>query len=481
MPLGWTGWRGWDGHCTFLGQKLGALVLSVARRFGARYINGDTLVKATIVEFAREKLLSTTKSPRLYDMDEAFVCLATRMPFDFDATNENAMRKQAMLVEKHMRLCLRVMPDIYSLETEAPSEPLLAEAAYETMLFTNLKPACVLSRYMATSGLSVGDRAEQVAVLLWLQAMDAARSRQGHSPTVVPLIGLLEEFFPEDADFRKSIPACSRPGENIALSEQFSESKVWFNHFVKVEDYSVLNREFLWRFVLRGAAILCANNQAGCDIVIPFVYRAGKLGKMNISAIIVQVKNDRRYSTKPKVSLFDDMNPFELNIFDVEDESKPLPIIRVVMALAAAGSAVHAREDRTSVQPQARGSLGPRPSKVAALQKIHTLATAQRSEAPKKKKVKPLTFTAYDFWFAGAKATTFGQIQEDDESAYDHILRVSRRQATKPGKNDVLQQQRLRLRAAKSAAKDHWLIVKDGAEEASVEFDPDAEYEEEDA
>ena len=91
--------------------------------------------------------------------------------------------------------------------------------------------------------------------------------------------------------------------------------------------------------IAREAAILCDNNQVGVDIVIPFTYHDGKLGRRNVSAILIQVKNDRKFSTTPRHWLFDVMNPFFVGLFNHSDD-EPLPVIRMVFALASVKSGV---------------------------------------------------------------------------------------------------------------------------------------------
>jgi hypothetical protein len=51
---------------------------------------------------------------------------------------------------------------------------------------------------------------------------------------------------------------------------------------------------------IRLDAILCANNQRGIDVLIPVVYRDAELGHLNITVIIVQVKNDKTFTAAPK-------------------------------------------------------------------------------------------------------------------------------------------------------------------------------------
>lgn len=57
----------------------------------------------------------------------------------------------------------------------------------------------------------------------------------------------------------------------------------------------------MWVFFTRGAAVQCHDNQEGVDIVIPVVLDSAKpLGRYNMSAILLQVKN-RRTGTKVNI------------------------------------------------------------------------------------------------------------------------------------------------------------------------------------
>ncbi|KAF8689160.1 hypothetical protein AX14_003377 [Amanita brunnescens Koide BX004] len=147
--------------------------------------------------------------------------------------------------------------------------------------------------------------------------------------------------------------------------------------------------------IARGAAVLCANNQAGIDIVVPFTYSDAKLGRKNVSAILVQVKNDRKFSTTPIRWLFEGMNPFFVGLFDRSDE--PLPVIRMVFALSSAKTGV------TILEPE---------------------RTRYRRKAKQKKAKKSPPYTSYDIWCAEAFAQTFTVINKAEEGVYEQLLKV---------------------------------------------------------
>src|SRR6266576_1192304 len=165
------------------------------------------------------------------------------------------------------------------------------------------------------------------------------------------------------------------------VQKTLADSKIYFNHFIKIDDPRVVNRKYLWMLIARGAAVLCANNQPGIDILVPFTYSDAMLGRRNVSAILIHVENDRRFSTTPIRWLFDGMNPFFVGVFNHSDE--PLPVIRMVFALSSAKSGV------TIMEPERAKYL-------------------RKAENKKAKKSSP--YTSYDIRSTGAFAETIAVI-----------------------------------------------------------------------
>ena len=145
--------------------------------------------------------------------------------------------------------------------------------------------------------------------------------------------------------------------------------------------------------IARGAAVLCADCQRGIDIVIPFTYDDPKLGRRNISAVLIQVKNDAKYSSTPYHYLFDGMSPFSIGLYDKND-SDLHPVIRMVFALSTL-------EIGVSIIEQS-GSHHPRQAKVSSTS----------------------TYTAYDILCAGASSSTFSVINTDEKHVYQKLLKV---------------------------------------------------------
>ena len=116
----------------------------------------------------------------------------------------------------------------------------------------------------------------------------------------------------------KPARCATRAEEQRPFFEVFAASKMYFNHFIKVHDFRVINRAFLWLLIARGAAVLFADGQCGVDVLLPFLYFDNKLRRDNVSAIFIQVKNDKRFSSTPRL-LFDAMDPYFLGFFDMDE------------------------------------------------------------------------------------------------------------------------------------------------------------------
>jgi hypothetical protein len=209
----------------------------------------------------------------------------------------------------------------------------------------------------------------------------------------------------------------------------------------------------------RGAAILCANNQRAIDMLIPMVYWDNVLGRHNITVIIIQIKNDKTFTAKPKRALFETMNPYHLHIFD-KDDKHPLPIIRKVFALAAPSPAV-------VVVSNHGARRGP-------------------PRAAKKKPDAAGPFVAYDIWVAGISSVTFGVVKPTEHEVYGHLLKLSRvfPQAYEPAAYETSVNEALRreMHPGTSLQANHWayaMELDDAVTLEEVDYDDDSEDDDE--
>jgi hypothetical protein len=132
------------------------------------------------------------------------------------------------------------------------------------------------------------------------------------------------------------LPSIARPKDTkSSFATTFCDARLHFNHFIKVHQHRMIKRKFLVWFMTRGAAVLCGNSQAGIDGILPYLYRGSCLHANNVGGILWQSKAGGEFSDTPVPALFDAMDPFELGIFDREDMSDVVPLIRVVFVLGA--------------------------------------------------------------------------------------------------------------------------------------------------
>jgi len=269
----------------------------------------------------------------------------------------------------------------------------LAEAAYRCMNESNMNAVHHLAGHPDLSCIDRGRRGELVAPLLIMHAYDKAREslRRFNTKRWVPVIWFMKTLLPKSEynTFCKSLPTVWQENEEKPFEETFKDYGMWFNHVIKIEDKKMNSADYLWRFVMRGAMILCANNQGGIDIVLPVCHTERKLSPDSMTAVLIRVKNAERFKKEINKSIFDAMSPFDTGIFLKDGPVPPKPVIRLVLALSA---------------PEA-GVIFP---ERASLHQRH-----------------PNTFTAFDIWLAGLSTDTFKQIGEDVkfyEALLEHSL-----------------------------------------------------------
>lgn len=303
-----------------------------------------------------------------------------------------------------MRLALHCDVEGRFMKTISASEPLLAEAACDAMQLFSV--ANTLIHHIDFSGISPGDSGELAAAAMLMEARDASH-KISEQPVYGPLKsadrlkcdGLIKERVTTVPNFLRALltrdvcdmlpTTCRTTSDEKALEKTFADSFIYFNHFLKVEDYAVISQDHLWYIMSRGAAVICKNNQRGIDLLIPMVM-GRTLQPKTMTAILVQVKNDLSFQTRPSVSLFENMSPLALGLFKNSEES--LPVVRLVFALAS------------------------EESKVVTLSGS---ADVRRSERVKTTK----GYTAYDIWCAGIHEDTFNVIKNlSNRGAYQELL-----------------------------------------------------------
>jgi hypothetical protein len=340
------------------------------------------------MDLAKAKLLDGPIVLEAMNRAGSLACLSVRFALDFnmDGTAGDVARTQ---VERHMRLCLAATTERETFVTLAGSEPLLAEAAYELMKGTQSNPVRHLASHSDLYCVDRGRRGELVAALLIMRACDAARAASS-GQRWVSVDGFMEGLLPQ-AEYQileESFPTFYRGGEKYDFAATFRDYGIWCNHIIKVEKKTMFSADHLWKFITRGAMIMCSDNQDGVDIVIPICHTQQALSRHTVTAILVQVKNAEQYKLKIDNELFVKMNPIDLGLFPSGVDAKP--VIRIVLALASTKAGVNFPEQR---------------------------GREHHYDDP---------FTAFDVWCAGLSNDTFRHI-DDDLTSYQLLLERSLR------------------------------------------------------
>jgi hypothetical protein len=364
-----------------------------------------------------------------------------------------------------MRICLGVLLGNHTMVSTNSSEPLLAEAAYSAM--SRFKACEALEYYVRESTIGTGDHGQLIGAQIMLAAQDAARSRsvrlgQGLTCRAVSLSGFFEALFYEKTASRilSAMPSCVASNADFcALKDRFPHARIWFNHYIKVHSLDVLSRKYLWRYVSRGAALICANNQGGIDAVYIFVINSTKpVGRENVGVILTQWKNTRKISTNPHLPLFDVMDPFALGIYKRKEKNPP-PVIRIVFALAATAPCVKLIELRKEqdVVPQAKLDANVKITVVAQAQRKSVVTPASPSTKVHRNPWPP--YAAYDIWCGGASSATFACINANEDDVYNSLLKLSMRRLpaySQRGDDNTVQSVRRSMGPGDEEDAAHW-------------------------
>ncbi|CAE6428764.1 unnamed protein product [Rhizoctonia solani] len=301
-----------------------------------------------IYEFAIDKLTACGVPDD--SGDSPLAALGVRIGITFDKTNHASHPLESRLVESHLRVVYAIPEHRHFMHTGSPSEPILAEAA-SRYLNAPGKPDITtegpkwLSTQVEKGFLARGERGELAGRLLVTCAHDLALNDkvkpasfepQYHRP--VPVLDFLRALFHEDHHklILQAMPVLDRivAGQSTAspLGSAFSESYVFFSHFVLAEDSEMLDIFSLATALVRGMAIQAKDGQESIDAVIPI--HMGPLTSPilaeSTSAINLQFKN-RKMATdchvNRSITVPDEEMPVISIIFEFgATETRPQPV-----------------------------------------------------------------------------------------------------------------------------------------------------------
>ena len=411
-------------------------LIVTSTRFATRYDALQTDRENHLIKFAQQKLLCGKSILRRNNGPGILACLSVRFALEFnsDSQSRNLAREQ---VERHMRLCLAATSGFERLVTISPSEPLLAEAARDLLQHTLIDPIDHLAQHSDLHCIDRGRRGELIAAFIIMQARDqAAKGKRWMS---VP--EFMEALLPSARynALQSSMPTLWLEGEHKSFSETFEGYGMWFNHVIRVESFEMLSADNIWKFLTRGAMIVCADNQPAVDIVLPVCLVDQNLSRDTVTAIYVQVKNDLSYQRHIKQRLFHAINPFLLGLFSDFENSDSENAGPEDANLGFDSGNLGFDDENLGSEDMDLGSedmdLG---SEDGAPEGPN--ASIKRSEAPKhpiirlvfalasqkngvllpnprtRKRHHPDQFTAFDVWCAGFSRETFKHVGDNLES-----------------------------------------------------------------
>jgi hypothetical protein len=281
--------------------------------------------------------------------DQKLACLAQRLPIEFNSTTYAAQSQEMKQVEGHLRVCLKVDIGFESMMTVSASEPLLSEAAYWIMQDPAFDPPEALKLILGGFAVHKGDRGELLVMMLLTQARDSAVGPPCQFGKPKQRWTSVSTFFEhlfhlptkatsnhKDIFLAKGhvVGPSGSSGVGMVFKTRFADSKFYFNHWIKVHQWGILDLRYLLALYFRGAAVLCANSQPGIDGLMPFLLKGTEVALNNVGVCLWQSKNDASYTDEVDENLFKGMDPLSLKIFN-DNAQSDITIIRIVFALAA--------------------------------------------------------------------------------------------------------------------------------------------------
>lgn len=284
--------------------------------------------------------------------DGKLAVLCVRVGLAFNRERDDARLTEQKLVASHMRVTFTVPEHRNYIYSGYPSEPILAEAAAQLMYLNSMHNGIpdVLLNWCKNDLIPKGERGELVARLLLTKAHDHAVARlfPKDTPTYTTPI-LLVDFLIALVGESHAEKLFNMVPDNVldltTLKEsRLGSSKLNFTHWVKAGDSCAVTDEAGVAGLGRSMAWQCYDQQEAVDLVIPLLLEDEdedtKLGRDNVSAIFLQIKNRNR---PQKV----DVDAENLGFFTrhLDKEEKPRPYLTIVLNLG-----VHEQNTSSPVQ-----------------------------------------------------------------------------------------------------------------------------------
>ncbi|PPQ86745.1 hypothetical protein CVT25_012382 [Psilocybe cyanescens] len=337
------------------------------------------------------------------------------------------------MVADNMRTAFSVPTDHTSMYSGYPSEPVLAEAALDTIQMIT-SPSCQepMARLYnelsddAKEALDVGQRGENVAKIILLRAYMAAVKQE--SPDSIKndyswrngcsLITFLKQL--TATTYHRTVMK-SRPDTEVegkCLDEAFENAWVRFTHFARGTDDSAMTTSMAWVAFVRGMAMIGWPAQDSVDLHIPvLLHKDEPITEGNMSGILVQVKLRRVRSKRSAVAVDADQlgyfpGPSNLRGSSPDETYKSRPYISLVMELS--------KPVTEKLPPSLVVNVTDNRKKVESEKQI------QKTHGPLKMHYSRTSHPRYSLFFYGRSHRVYGCIPDDQstQDAYNTLLNI---------------------------------------------------------
>ncbi|KAH9916858.1 uncharacterized protein B0H18DRAFT_1123930 [Fomitopsis serialis] len=375
----------------------------------------DVGVREELIDIAARLLLNSDHLDGPSTDAQTFACLSHRLALPLVSVTPSEQRAEQEQIQHHLRICLAFDPTSGDLVSVAPSEPLLAEAAYYAMRIRSMDTPQALRAIFDAFSIGVGQQGDVVLQALLIAARDAAVGDP--LPNGLPRCPVDEKenrrLMSSTAFFRKLFKpfevAFDHEGHSYATASErhqaetirrfhadFQNCNVHFNHFISVQP-DVLRAKYLLALLARGAAPQCASHGCGVDAVLTMTDGFDATSEA-LHLVLFKTTQSRR--TEDLDGMFAAMDPYDLGIWDAgRVASKPL--VRILFA-------PFVEHDEGSFSIERRTSL-------------HGARRDDESTT-----VDP---GCYDIVVTGLSSTILGPIETKDVDSWDALLHVGSRHA----------------------------------------------------
>ncbi|KAH9481110.1 hypothetical protein JR316_0005630 [Psilocybe cubensis] len=405
------------------------------------------ITKLTGLSQVSDIFRSTNLMPRLAVLD-------TLLNLEYSPAKIQTRKLVDSMVAHHMRTAFSVPTNGMPMFSGYPSEPVLAEAALDTIQMTTSascpEPMARLYNELsddAKEALDVRQQGENVAKIILLRAYMAAvqaeSANEQHESypwrNGCSLITFLKQL---TATVYHSTVLESRPDTKVdrqCLGEAFKNAWVRFTHFARGTDDAAVTTSMAWVAFVRGMAVIGGPAQGSVDLHIPVLLHKDKpIMESNMSGILVQVKLPRAWSPQSTVAIDADKllyfpgpkNP-RGSVEPLDEANKSRPYISLVMEL---GKPVNKKKTPSLVveatdhwiqkgkplpKPESKPTTGPRSHRP-------NLSHVESAAPPTRKKYASERHPRYSLFFYGRSHRVYGCIPEDQstQDAYDALLNI---------------------------------------------------------